>query len=123
MRKIQGVLRLELDAPLCHNCVAASLGISKGVVTRYASPVTTAGLKWAQVQPSDQAAVQHRMVGAPQHASGFVATNYGRMHKELRGQGMARWLMSEEHATEHPGQSTHCYFQFCESCRRYARTL
>ena len=35
MRKIKDVLRLKLDAQLSHERIAASLGISKGVVAKY----------------------------------------------------------------------------------------
>ena len=44
MRKIKDVLRLKLDAQLSHERIAASLGISKGVVTKYVSLAATAGL-------------------------------------------------------------------------------
>ncbi len=35
MRKIKDVLRLKLDAKLSHEQIARSLGLSKGVVTKY----------------------------------------------------------------------------------------
>ena len=35
MRKMKDVLRLKLDAGLSHEQIAAALGISKGVVTKY----------------------------------------------------------------------------------------
>ena len=123
MRKIKDVLRLKLDAQLSHERIAASLGISKGVVAKYVSAATTAGLDWPQVQLMDEAALQHRLVGAPQRASGFVVPDYGRMHQELRRKGMTLMLLWEEHATQHPGQNTHRYSQFCENYRRYAKTL
>ena len=37
MRKIKDILRLKLDARLSHERVAASLGISKGVVAKKAT--------------------------------------------------------------------------------------
>ena len=123
MRKIKDILRLKLDARLSHERVAASLGISKGVVAKYSSAATSAGLDWAQIQLLDEAALQHRLLGAPQRASGFVAPDYGRMHQELRRKGMTLMLLWEEHATQHPGQTIHRYSQFCENYRRYAKTL
>ncbi len=123
MRKIKDVLRLKFDAQLSHERIAASLGISKGVVAKYASLAEAAGLDWAQVQLLDESALQHRLVGAPQRASGFVAPDYGRLHQELRRKGMTLMLLWEEHGAQHPGQSTHRYSQFCENYRRYARTL
>ena len=123
MRKIKDVLRLKLDAELSHERIAASLGISKGVVTKYVSLAATAGLDWNQVQRLDERTLQHRLVGAPQRASGYVAPDYGRVHQELRRKGMTLMLLWEEHANEHPGQNTHRYSQFCENYRRYAKTL
>ena len=123
MRKIKDILRLKLDARLSHERVAASLGISKGVVAKYSSAATAAGLDWAQIQLLDEAALQHRLLGAPQRASGFVAPDYGRMHQELRRKGMTLMLLWEEHATQHPGLTIHRYSQFCENYRRYAKTL
>ena len=63
MRKIKDVLRLKLDAQLSHERIAASLGISKGVVAKYVSAAVAAGLDWAQVQLLDETALQHRLVG------------------------------------------------------------
>lgn len=47
MRKIRDVLRLKLEARLSHERIAASLGISKGVVAKYVSLAAVAGLDWA----------------------------------------------------------------------------
>lgn len=44
MRKMKDVLRLKLDAGLLHERIAASLGISKGVVAKYTGLATAAGL-------------------------------------------------------------------------------
>ena len=49
MRKIKDVLRLKLEAQLSHERIAASLGISKGVVTKY---VAAAGLEMRQTRGS-----------------------------------------------------------------------
>ncbi|MDP1534747.1 MAG: IS21 family transposase, partial [Rubrivivax sp.] len=123
MRKIKDVLRLKLDAQLSHERIAASLGISKGVVAKYVGAAAAADLDWAQVQLLDEAALKHRLLGVPQRASGFVTPDYGRMHQELRRKGMTLMLLWEEHVGQHPGQNTHRYSQFCENYRRYAKTL
>ena len=46
MRRIKEVLRLKLDAQLSHQQIAAALGISKGVVTKYVGLAAVAGLDW-----------------------------------------------------------------------------
>ena len=72
MRKIKDVLRLKLDAQLSHERIAASLGISNGVVAKYVGAAAAAGLDWAQVQLLDEATLQHRLLGVPQRASGWA---------------------------------------------------
>ena len=123
MRKIRDVLRLKLEARLSHEQTAAALDISKGVITKYLTLASAAGLDWPQVQALDDTALHNRLLGAPQRASGFVQPDYGRIHQELRRKGMTLMLLWEEHRTQHPGQTIHSYSQFCENYRRYAKRL
>lgn len=58
MRKIKDVLRLKLDAKMSHQQIAAALGISKGVVTKYAGLAAAAGLDWTVVQGLDEVALR-----------------------------------------------------------------
>ena len=64
MRKIRDVLRLKLEARLSHERTAAALQISKGVVTKYLTLATAAGLDWNQIQLLDDTALHNRMLGA-----------------------------------------------------------
>ena len=124
MRKIKDVLRLKLDAQLSHERIAASLGISKGVVAKYVGLAGVAGLDWQTVHSLSEVELQHRLLGVvPQRVSSFVVPDYGRIHQELRRKGMTLMLLWEEHVAQHPGQATHRYSQFCENYRQYARTL
>ncbi|MET3105572.1 biotin operon repressor, partial [Oxalobacteraceae bacterium GrIS 1.18] len=63
MRKIKEILRLKLDARLSHEQIAAALGISKGVVTKYVGLASAAGLTLSQVQEIDETQLQHRLAG------------------------------------------------------------
>ncbi len=123
MRKIKDVLRLKLDAGLSHERIAASLGISKGVVAKYAGLAAAAGLDWPAAQALDETGLQRRLLAAPVRASAFAAPEYGRIHQELRRKGMTLMLLWEEHVAAHPGEPTHRYSQFCENYRRFARQL
>jgi transposase len=123
MRKIRDVLRLKLESRLSHERTAAALQISKGVVTKYLTLATAAGLDWNQVQLLDDTALHNRLLGTPQRASGFVHPDSGRIHQELRRKGMTLMLLWEEHGAQHSGQTIHSYSQFCENYRRYAKTL
>jgi transposase len=123
MRKIRDVLRLKLDARLSHEQAAAALGLSKGVITKYLTMASAAGLDWPQIQTLDETALHNRLLGTPQRASGFVQPDYGCIHQELRRKGMTLMLLWEEHKSQHLGQNTHRYSQFCENYRRYAKSL
>ncbi len=123
MRKIKDVLRLKLDAKLSHQQIAAALGISKGVVTKYAGLGAAAGLDWAAVQAMDETALQRRLLVAPERPRNQVQPDYGRLHHELRRKGMTLMLLWEEYRADYADQQTYGYTQFCENYRRFARQL
>ncbi|MDQ0038502.1 transposase [Variovorax boronicumulans] len=124
MRKIRDVLRLKLEAGLCHERIAASLGISKGVVAEYVGLASVAGLDWPTIPTLSDTALERRVVqGRLDRPSHYVPPDYGRVHQELRRKGMTLMLLWEEHVAAHPGQPTYRYSQFCERYRRYALRL
>jgi len=123
MRKIRDVLRLKLDAGLSHQQIAAALGVSKGVVTKYVGLAAAAGLDWASVQAIDEAALERRLLVAPERPRDHVQPDYGRLHQELHRKGMTLMLLWEEHRADHAGCQTYGYTQFCENYRRFAKQL
>lgn len=123
MRKIKDVLRLKLDAKLSHQQIAAALGISKGVVTKYVGLAAAAGLDWEAVQEADEAALERRLLVAPERPRDHVQPDYGRLHQELRRKGMTLMLLWEEYRADHADCLTYAYSQFCDNYRRFARQL
>ncbi|MDB5726764.1 MAG: integrase [Novosphingobium sp.] len=124
MRKIRDVLRLKLEARLSHERIAASLGISKGVVAKYVGLAAVAGLDWATIQTLSDTALERRVVqGRLDRPSHYMLPDYGRIHQELRRKGMTLMLLWEEYVAAHAGQPTYRYSQFCERYRRYALRL
>ena len=123
MRKIKDVLRLKLDAKMSHQQIAAALGISRGVVTKYVGLAATAGLDWATVCSVDEAALERRLLVAPERPREHVQPDYGRLHQELRRKGMTLMLLWEEHRADHADRHTYGYTQFCENYRRFTRQL
>lgn len=123
MRKIKDVLRLKLDARLSHQQIADALGISKGVVTKYVGLAAAAGLDWPAVQGADEAALERRLLVAPERPSDHVLPDYGRLHQELRRKGVTLMLLWEEHRADYAGCQTYAYSQFCDNYRRFARQL
>lgn len=92
MRRIKDVLRLKLDAKLSHQQIADALGMSKGVVTKYAGLAAAAGLDWAAVQGMDETALERRLMAGSQRTHDYVQPNYGRLHQELQRKGMTLML-------------------------------
>jgi transposase len=123
MRKIKDVLRLKLDARLSHEQIAVALRLSKGVVTKYVGLAAAAGLDWAAVQDCDEAALERKLLVAPQRPRGHVIPDYGRLHHELRRKGMTLMLLWEEYQLDHAGEQTYGYSQFCENFRTFAKQL
>ncbi len=123
MRKIKDVLRLKLDAKLSHQQIATALGISKGVVTKYVGLAAAAGLDWSTVLALDEAALERRLLVAPEQPRDHVQPDYGRLHQELRRKGMTLMLLWEEHRADHADAQTYSYSQFCENYRRFAKQL
>lgn len=55
------MLRLKYVGKLSHQGIAAALGISKGVVTKYAGLANAAGLSSEQGQPINEAQLHKRL--------------------------------------------------------------
>lgn len=123
MRKIKDVLRLKLEAKLSHEQIAASLGLSKGVVTKYVGLAAAAGLDWPQVQACDDITLERRLLASPQRPREHVQPDYPRVHHELRRKGMTLMLLWEEYRAEYADRQTYAYSQYCDNYRRFARTL
>jgi len=101
MRKIKDVLRLKLEARLAHERIAEALGISKGVVAKYA------GLDWPTVQGLSETALERHLVGGrSDRPSHYLLPDFGRIHQELRRKGMTLMLLWQEYVDAHPEQST-----------------
>ena len=123
MRKIRDVLRLKLDAKLSHEQIAAALGISKGVVTKYAVLAAKAGMDWPAVQNCDETALERQLLGASQRPRGHVQPDYGLVHHELRKKGVTLLLLWEEYRTRNAPSQTYGYSQFCDNYRRFAKQI
>ncbi len=123
MRKIKDVLRLKLDAKLSHEQIARSLGLSKGVVTKYVGLAAAAGLSWSQIQSSDDVTLERQLLVAPQRPRTQVQPDYARVHHELRRKGMTLMLLWEEYQAEHADRHTYRYSQYCEKYRQFTKLL
>ena len=124
MRKIKEVLRLKLDAKLSHEQVASSLDISKGVITKYVTLASAAGLDWPAICALEESALERRLFAKPEPIlSGYAVPDYGRIHHEMHRKGMTLMLLWEEYQAEFASQKTWRYTQFCEHYRNFAKKL
>ncbi len=123
MRNIKDVLRLKYVGKLSHERIAVALGVSKGVVTKYAGLANAAGLIWEQITLMDEAQLHNRLINIAPPQSAFVLPDYGLIHQELRRKGMTLMLLWDEHVERHGPDQTHRYAQFCVHYREYAKSL
>ena len=97
MRKIKDVLRLKHEARLSHEQIAAALGVSKGVVTKYASLAATAGLlDWPSIEGLGEAELEHRLLPRVVARRRLAAPDYRAIHQELQRKGVTLMLLWEE---------------------------
>lgn len=130
MRKLKDALRLKFDGGLSHQQIAAALGISKGVVTKYAGLAVAAGLDWPAIVAMDEAALERRLLASPRASDTYAPADYGRIHQELARKGVTLTLLWEEycaqvgdeHSPDNPVKPWR-YSQFCENYRQFAKRL
>ena len=123
MRMIKDVLRLKFDGGFSHDRIAASLGISKGVVTKYVGLAGAAGLDWAIACDMDEGELERRLLGKPTGPAAYAQPDYGRIHQELRRKGVTLTLLWEEYQAEFANRKTYRYTQFCEHYKAFAKRL
>ncbi len=124
MRQIKEVLRLKFAAGLSHRQIADCLGISVGVVAKYVTAATNAGLTYPLPDGMDDRA----LLRALRAEAAVVATprlrepDLAAVHSELKRKGVTRLLLWEEYAAAHP-DSSYSYPQFCVLYREWRLNL
>lgn len=126
MRKLKEVLRLTLQAKLPYEQISSALGLSKGVISKYARLASASGLDWPAIAQLDEQALERELLGTPGGPVAFTPPDYGQVHLELRGKGVTLMLLWQEYCgqwAEDAALKPYRYSQFCENYRRFARTL
>ena len=120
---IKDLIRLKWHAKLSHADTAATLNVSKGVVSKYVALATAAGLDWEVAQGMSEqqlaAALQPRSLGA----AAFIEPDCAHIHRELAKKGMTLMLLWQEYTAEHVEGRTWRYTQFCEHYKAFAGRL
>jgi len=124
MHKIKECLRLKLDCGLPHERIARSLGLSKGVVSKYVARALAAGLDWAALSVLEEHAIAARLCVAPPTVRGErAAIDLAWVHRELRRKGVTLQLLWQEYGEANADRPTYRYTQFCQHYHDYAGSL
>lgn len=123
LRMIKDILRLKWHAQLSHERVAATLKISKGVVAKYMSLASAAGLDWDTVQHWSEQQLSTALQPRSATASPVVVPDWGCIHRELDRKGVTLMLLWQEYVQANPEGRTWRYTQFCEHYKAFAATL
>ena len=105
-RMIKDVLRLKFDGGLSYERIAASLGISKGAVTKYIGLANAAGLDWDCARDMDEGELERRLQDKPTGPAAYAQPKYGRIHQELRPKGVTLTLRWQEYQAEFADRQT-----------------
>lgn len=120
---IKDVIRLKWHAQLSHERIATTLKISKGVVAKYVSLASAAGLDWETVQDWSEQRLSTALLPRSTASQPFVEPDWGRIHRELDRKGMTLMLLWQEYVAAHPEQRTWRYTQFCEHYKTFTSRL
>ena len=123
LRMIKDVIRLKWGAQLAHESIATTLGVSKGVVTKYVGLASAAGLDWETVRDWDERQLVARLLPRSNEASPYLEPDWGHVHRELDRKGVTLMLLWQEYVAEHAERRTWRYTQFCEHYKTFTRSL
>ena len=85
---INDVIRLKWHAHLSHEQIATTLKVSKGVVAKYVSLATVAGLDWETIQHWNELQLANVLLPRTATSQPFVEPDWGRIHQELDRKGV-----------------------------------
>ena len=121
MRKTKEILRQKWVLELSHRAVAASVGVSLGVVSETISRAQAANLDWAGVATMSDPDLERRLYPpAPGPGLTRPLPEMATIHLELRRKHVTLQLLHFEYLERHP--DGYGYTQFCEHYHRFERT-
>lgn len=120
MRKTYEILRLRWEQKLTVRAVAASLGVSTGVVDKTTYRANVAGLTWTDVATMDEVSLERRLYGTGPTTKGAPRPQPDplAMHLELRKPGVTLELLHLEYLSQYPDGLR--YTAFCDAYRRWS---
>jgi transposase len=118
MRSTRESLRQKWPLGRSHREVAASLGLSVGVIAATLQRARAAGLDWAAVEGLDELTLEARLYGARVIARRPVP-DPAYLHTERKKPGVTLELLHQEYLAQHP--DGYQYTQFCDYYRRWCQ--
>jgi transposase len=107
MRKIKECLRLKWSCGLSHEQIAKALGLSKGVISKYAQLAEAVGLDWDKASSLDETELQHLLIPSTQRTRGArPLPDWAIAHREMHKKGVTLQLLWEEYVDAHSGVAT-----------------
>jgi len=118
MRQLTDILRLKYEARLSHAKIAAALGLSKGVVSKYVSLAEAKGVAaWPLPAALDEAALERLLFPETPTRRRFAEPDFLEIHEELKRKGVTLQLLWAEYAAAAHGDEALRYSQFCQRYR------
>ena len=118
MHKTREILRQKWVQGRSHREVAASQGVSVGMVAATVARGRDAGLDWAAIEGLSETELEGALYGPPrQHARPLPDPLW--IHMERQRKGVTLELLHHEYLEQHP--DGYRYTQFCEHYRRWCR--
>nr|WP_261323373.1 hypothetical protein [Burkholderia anthina] len=109
---------LEVCVGFSHDRIAASLGISKGVVTKSIRLAGAAGLDSTSACDIDEGELERRLLGKFTGPTRYAQPDYGRIHQQLRRKGMTLTLLWEEYQAAFADRQTYAIRSSASTTRR-----
>ena len=117
MRKTKEILRQKWHLKRPHRAIAASVGVSVGVVSAAASRAEEAGLVWEEVEALGEDELEARLYGKVAPSSGRAEPDCAWIHRERHRPGVTLELLHHEYLERHADGLR--YTAFCERYRQW----
>ena len=117
MHKTREILRQKWLLKRSHRDIAASVGVSVGVISAAASRAEAAGLGWEAVDRLDDGELEARLYGKAAASSGRAEPDCSWIHRERHRPGVTLELLHLEYLERHPEGLR--YTAFCDRYRQW----
>lgn len=120
MRKIRDVLHYRQTTDLSLQAIGRALGLSKGVVAKYLSTISAAGLDLTQALALTDTELERLIYREPpKRESTFAEPDCAHIHQELKRKGVTLQLLWEEYS-QGAGDLALKYTAFCNRYRAWS---